>query len=233
MSERWQIKPEWQGETAFIVASGPSVKSVDLELLRGRRVIAVNSSFEAVPFADIAIFGDARWWEVNRAKFEHFKGRICCGSQSPRDVKLLRVRRKPPPPSSEADVLVLQFTTSTAAMDLAAKLGAKRIVILGMDGKNSDNGTTHHHRPHPWRQVSGWEARHRRDIQSMQAPLRELGIEVVLATPSAYSDLWPVVPLEKLIEQIDAPRSDADSGDAWHGGQPSPASSAAQAVAQV
>jgi hypothetical protein len=230
VSGRWTITPDWKGETAFIVAGGTSVRNVDLELLRGRKVIAVNSSYEAVPFADYLIFGDARWWEVHRAHLVDFKGKIVCGSQSPRDVKLLRVRRKSPPMSSEADCLVLQFTTVTAAMDMASKLGCTRIVMLGVDGQVGSDGVIHHHRPHPWKPAPGWESKHRRDIQAMAAPLKQLGVEVVLATPSAYSDLWPVIPLTEL---INAPLSDADPGNAWHGGQPSPARGAAQIVTEV
>jgi hypothetical protein len=62
----WRVAPEWADETAFIVAGGTSVQQLDLALLRGRRVIAVNSSYEVVPFADFLFFNDASWWETHR-----------------------------------------------------------------------------------------------------------------------------------------------------------------------
>ena len=45
-------------QTVFIVAGGASVLEHDLEALRGRRVIVINSSVHAVPFADYLYFGD-------------------------------------------------------------------------------------------------------------------------------------------------------------------------------
>jgi hypothetical protein len=198
----WQISPEWKGETAFVVAGGPSVAAIDLNMLRGQKVIAVNSSFRAVPFADFLIFADGRWWEFNRRHLADWKGRIVCCSRSPRDKQLLMVKRKTLAGgfSDAADTLTVQFTSSTAAIDLAVKLGASKIVLLGLDGKNAADGKTHHHSSHPWRQVAGWEKKHRKDLAMLAGPLKLRGIEVLLGTPgSAYADLWPTVDLSSLI----------------------------------
>ena len=64
----WSVPRAWPGETAYIVAGGPSVAWQDLGLLRGRRVIAVNSSWEAVPWAAILLFADLRWWQANAVR---------------------------------------------------------------------------------------------------------------------------------------------------------------------
>jgi hypothetical protein len=198
----WQIPPEWQGENAFIVAGGPSVKSIDLELLRGQRVIAVNSSFRAVPFADFLIFGDGRWWEFNKRHLTDWPGRIVCCSLSPREKHLLKVRRCPPPGLSQKnDTLVLQFTTATSAIDLASKLGARRIILLGLDGKNGPDGITHHHAPHPWRQNPGWEKKHYKDLQTLIEPLKQRGIAVVHGTPGSAYGFWPTIDLKSILPE--------------------------------
>jgi hypothetical protein len=196
----WQIEPEWVGETAFIVGGGPSVRTIDLELLRGQNVIAINTSYEAVPFAQFLIFSDYRWWDHHQSKLDKFEGRIVCCSRTPGDARLLMVRRKIPPGFDQPnDCLAVQFTTATGAMGLAVKLGAKRIVMMGIDGRNASDGKTHHHRGHPWIIVDGWEAKHRADLQKMVQPLKDLGIEILLATPSAYEDLWPRIDLRKIV----------------------------------
>lgn len=201
MNAYWQIQPEWRGATAFIVGGGPSVAAIDLESLRGQKIIVINSSFRAVPFADFLIFADARWWEHNRAHLVNWKGRIICLSHSPHHPALLMIKRKVPPASDQGnDCLALQFTTATAALDLAAKLGAARIVMLGVDGRNGADGKTHHHIAHPWRPLAGWEAKHRRDLEKMAEPLKNRSVEVVVATPSAYEDIWPRVELAELLQ---------------------------------
>ena len=60
MKPFWSVPREWPGETAFIVGGGPSVLGQDLDALRGRRVIVINSSVYAVPGADFLFFDDHR-----------------------------------------------------------------------------------------------------------------------------------------------------------------------------
>ena len=81
----WRPTKEWAGETAFIVGGGPSALHADLSTLRGRKVIAINSSWRAMPWADFLVFSDNRWWaehgpilldESQRQRPAVFGGRI-------------------------------------------------------------------------------------------------------------------------------------------------------------
>ena len=56
----WSIPPEWTGETAFLLGGGPSLKGFNAECLRGRRVIAINNSWELAPWADVLYFCDEK-----------------------------------------------------------------------------------------------------------------------------------------------------------------------------
>ena len=89
MSAFYPVPREWPGETVFIVGGGPSVLGVDLEALRGRRVIAINSSVYAVPWADILYFGDWRWWHEpeNKAAVASFPGRVVTTSRMVAEAK--------------------------------------------------------------------------------------------------------------------------------------------------
>ena len=193
----WRMAPEWAGETAFIVAGGTSVLDQDLSLLRGRRIIVVNSSYEAVPFADILFFGDASWWETHcrRAALIAFAGRIVTVSARAIGQRLLRLRRQVPPPglSRDPSCVVSERTSLQGAINLAVHLGVKRIVLLGADMRRADDGRSHHHSPHPRPNKPGnltW------DIQMAQLrlsvdPLRELGVEVINTSPISRIDWWP------------------------------------------
>jgi hypothetical protein len=200
MTAYWQIQPEWIGETAFIVGGGPSLIGMDLSVLKGQRVIAINTSYQIVPFADFLLFSDYNWWDHHQTKVNGFAGRMVCASRSPIDPRLLMVRRKIPPGLDQPnDCLPIQYTTVTGAMGLAVKLGARKIVLLGIDGRLGSDGKTHHHKGHPWPLVEGWEKRHYADLQKMVWPLKERGIEVGLATPSVYQEFWPFVPFASLL----------------------------------
>jgi hypothetical protein len=109
-------------------------------------------------------------------------------------------------------------------MGLAIKLGAKKLVLLGIDGKIAADGKTHHHKSHPWPMVADWQKRQRDDLQKMVQPLKQRGIEVVLGTPSVYEDLWPRVSLETLLPFREATddEAEASANDHWplgHGRQ--------------
>jgi hypothetical protein len=195
---------EWARETAFIIAGGPSVLEHDLEQLRGRRVIVINSSVHAAPWADILYFGDWRWWneDENRAAVVGFGGRVVTVSQMVRDSKVLVCRLgKPPGLSQEPDCLVQKWTSLTAATNLATHLlvPGGTIVWLGADGRAAADGRVWHHAPHRWGPKLNRYDRHRADIATMVEPLRMMGITLLIAGPSAYGDLWPVVSLQDVL----------------------------------
>jgi hypothetical protein len=198
-NQYWDIPLEWPGETAFVVAGGPSFGAIDPELLRGQRIIAVNYSYKAVPFADYLIFADSRFFEHYRLDLEHWKGRIVSCSQSQRDARLLRVSRRTSPTDGARDTLFVQFTTATAAIELAVKLGAAKIVLLGLDGKNALDGKTHHHKSHPWRCLPGWEGKHRQDLIRLVEPLKARGVEICHGTPGSAYEFWPTVTLTEVL----------------------------------
>jgi hypothetical protein len=203
-AQYWDIPPEWTGETAFVVAGGPSVGSIDLELIRGQRVIAINSSYQAVPFADFIIFADTRWYEHYRSQLVDWKGRIISCSQTARSPQLLRVARRDRPSDDARDTLFVKKTTTTAAIELAVKLGAAKIVLLGVDGKNGPDGKTHHHGRQPWQPVAGWEANHRNDLIQLVEPLKARGVEVCHGTPGSVYDFWPTVALTDVVGRVRA-----------------------------
>lgn len=200
--EYWRAPREFPGETVFILGGGPSVLTQNLELLRGRRLIAINSSFEAAPWADYVICADGRWFEHNRKKLATvFKGKIVTTSTVVKGPpRLYRLHKKSPPGLAEdPGVVSVRFTTLSAAMNLAVHLGANRLILLGIDGKKSADGRTHHHAPHPWRQIQGCWEKQRGDLVKITEELKAKNIECLNASPDSVWDLWPKVKFEDYV----------------------------------
>ena len=200
----WKVTREWEGETAFVVGGGPSVLTQNLELLRGRRVVAINSSFERVPFADILLFGDLRWWIGNRGRLGEFGGRIVTCRLSPCELKapggqavLSLERQRPPGLATLPTRVVFHRTSSSSAINLAAHLGCADIVTLGLDGQFGKDGRRNHydkpyarrHLPNTWRDQCA-------ELATLIAPLKSLGIRVRNASPGSALPFWPIVKLE-------------------------------------
>lgn len=203
---QWSVPREWEGETAYIVAGGTSVREQNLDLLRGRRVVVLNSSYLACPCADILFFGDARWYIEHRKKpeFNSFAGRIVTCSQAVRGQKLLGLYRTNPPPGFDKRPthVASQRTNLQGAMNLVAHLGAKRIVLLGADMGRAADGSSHHHEPHPWPNAPGnacWDLQ-MEQLKLIIDPLAQRGIEVINTSLASRIDWWEKMPLEQAIK---------------------------------
>lgn len=216
MADDYKNKPvafiarkEWSGETAYIVAGGPSVKHQNIELLKGCRVIAINSSYLTVPWANILWFSDARWYNHHRLthmkELMSFKGRQITNAPAIRGPNLLSMVRSSPPPYIDLRPthVVNQRTSLHGALNLCWHFDVKRIVLLGADMSRDKAGISHHHEPHPWKNEDGnkcWDKQ--MEHLKMTAPLlAEKGIEVINTSLVSRIDWWPKEPLETAIER--------------------------------
>ncbi|TPN44875.1 methyltransferase domain-containing protein [Mesorhizobium sp. B1-1-7] len=194
-----QLVRDWEGETAFVLAGGPSVLDLDLSLLKGRRVIAINSAHLTWPDADILFFADARWWSEIGSRERPFAGRIVTTSNGgPRDV--LRLTKIDPAKgiANKPNQLALARTSVTGAVNLAVHLGCCRVVLLGVDGRFAEDGTRHHHgAAYPWPLVKGSFDLHATEFAAVAPSLKRVGVEIINANPDSAISVWPKVSFEE------------------------------------
>lgn len=202
---QWSIGPTWAGEDAFIIAGGTSVDPKVVARLRGRpktRVIAVNNSYLIAPFADILFFGDDRWWRneiVVRPEVANFKGQIVTVGRHVRHAALWHMNKMAPDKkygvTREPNALVMEATSLQGAINIAYHKGVRRIILVGADNRDGDNGRIHHHEEHPWpRNRESWNAK-AAQLGLAVRPLKEAGIEVVNASLISTFPWWPKVDL--------------------------------------
>src|SRR6266404_2056010 len=96
----WTVTPEWQGETAFLICGGPSVLDQNIDLLRGRKVMVVNSSCYRIPWADILFFGDERWGREYSEAVDAFRGRVVSVRETPLKHEKISYLYRPNKPST-------------------------------------------------------------------------------------------------------------------------------------
>jgi hypothetical protein len=203
----YSVAREWPGDTAFIVAGGPSVLEQNLDLLHGRNVIVINSSVYKVPWADFLYFGDWRWWNEpeNKAAVANFRGRVVTVSRLVRDNKVLICRSaRPPGLELQRDSLMQQYTSLTAATNLAAHLvgAGGTIVWLGADGCIAADGRTHHHAPHRFPHRQDCYHKQYADLVTIVPSLQALKISLFNASPgTAWADLAPVIDLRDMLSE--------------------------------
>lgn len=191
----------WPGETAFIIAGGPSLGGFDFSRLSGRKVIAINSSIFSCPTADALFFGDERWWGWNAEKVRAaYSGRIftCSSIAEPRIHNL--VKSKPPPfLTTERGAVTMQRTSLTATINLAVHFGCTRLVLLGADMKAAPGGRAHHHPEHPVANLPNcWDVQ-MVELRNVAKSIVDLGVEVINTSLDSRIDWWTKQPIGELL----------------------------------
>ncbi len=190
----WTVSPEWEGETVFVIASGPSVNKEICATVKGRRTIVVNNSYLVAPWADILFFGDGRWWTAYGEHCDReFKGRIATTQRAEYHVRHQNLIQAPPDKGLATDrrEVCLRRTSLMAAMNLAVHLGAVELVLLGADMRPGGKGKLHHHAAHKWTPKHNSYAAMMKDLRYMIGPLEKRGIPVINTSMRSAIDWWP------------------------------------------
>jgi hypothetical protein len=185
--------PDWGGETAVVIATGPSASEAPLKEVKGKsKVIAIKSSWRLAPWADFLYGCDRGWWIENRGvpKFKRLKA-----TASPSvnkvypDVRLIQLVAKAEILTGETGRIGCGLRTGGGfsgfhAINLAIQFGAKRIVLVGFD-------MTLAHGPH-WHNDIGTHRRNDRGMAECRDAFdgcawqfEKLGVEVINATPNS------------------------------------------------
>lgn len=223
--------PDWRGKTCAIVASGPTAKDANLELLRDRaKVIAINNSWKLVPWADVLYACDARWWEAYKGVPE-FKGlRVSQDTKvllMKRDIKIVRSQRgRDRLITNQPGIIGWGGNSGFHCLNLAVVWGARRIILIGYDMR-LDLGT-HWHGLHQSMNnpTPGNVLRWCRAVDGVAEALKKMKIEVLNTSDVSSLKNYPKVSLEEAIGQRS--RTVEHDGEGEGGGASPPESSALQ-----
>lgn len=203
MSATPTIPRLWPGCTMVLLGDGPSLTRADVACVRGRaRVLAMNYSFRLAPWADVlwsyhtrTLVGDSGVDPTT------FAGRI---------FTLERTAPAPPWPviamtgatGLEAAPTGVRHGNNSgySAINAAFHLGARRIVLLGYDCCAAEDGRFNWARPaddpgRPAYQFALWRQR----FETLVAPLRAAGVEVLNASRRTALECWPRVSLAEAL----------------------------------
>jgi hypothetical protein len=200
--------PDWRGECAAIVASGPSMKKLDVSMLKDRiHVIAIKSTIDKCPWAEVCYGCDAAWW-LARKGLPSFKGTkifhgIAAANQWP-DLHRTEIR-------IDTDAMLVEKpleignggNSGFQAVNLAIQFGATDIVLLGMDCH--DRGGVHWYGRNNWLNASNPMMsnfnRWRSGFKAAQKSINKLGVTVVDATTDGELNCFRKAGLAEVLEE--------------------------------
>lgn len=209
----WTAPRLWEGDTAVIVATGPSINQADVDYCRGKaRVCCVNTSITLAPWADALYFADQRWFDHNAEAVKSFKGlkvtienAYAVTEQDP-TIRVMRNddhrEKKQTGLCIKPDGLRTGRNSGYQAVNLVYHLGVKRIVLLGFDLGVKEGKRW-------WFGDYGWASGSPNIYQNtflpnfltLEKPLAKAGVEVINATPDSALKCWPIMPLAEALKE--------------------------------
>lgn len=196
--------PEWEGETLVIVASGPSAKDVPIDRAKGKaKVIAINSSWRMVPWADMLFGCDAKWWNHYEG-CPDFNGLKLCIEKSACERWGLGyvVCRKPDDRLYRGPKGTVGWGGNSGfhCLNLGVQFGVRRILLVGYDMR-IDKGV-HWHGRHPVGLNNPTRPNAKRWATAIDAAAKEIakiGVEVLNCSPISALTRYPKVKFEDVI----------------------------------
>lgn len=185
--------PSWKGETAVIIASGPSVTDEDLHTVVGvsPKIIGVNAMSEFVP-CDVAFGVDFLFWKIARTR--HRPGNPACWTTDRAAAERYGLSwvRGVHRPGLGRDKIHTQGNSGMAAINLAYLFGARRILLLGFDMRLGPAGRKHWHTDHPAPLVqhqcfSDWLHK----APALAADLKSAGVAVINCSRETALTVFP------------------------------------------
>lgn len=195
--------PDWSGQTALIVGTGPSVATLPLHLAaHSAKCIVVKSAWKFADWADVLYGIDKGWWLANRGA-RQFKGlKVTPSPTAARVFGLRQVKTKlgaklilDPKGTLGCGLRDGGGHSGWQAINLAVQLGARRIVLAGfeMQGQRFNSGEAGVARLDAKR-IDRW----RQEMDDAAGAFTEIGCEVINATPQSRLSAYPYQDLEEV-----------------------------------
>lgn len=190
------------GETVFVVGGGASLIGFDFERLRGRRVFAVNAAGYSVPWADFLVFHDGSFGFRHRALIDAWAGLVVTTSAHAKEVmpdRLLRVESEKRDDFRPGVLAVKKGRSSGhTAVSIAVAVGARRIILLGFDGKVTD-GRSHYHDHYEAKNPGIYAKEFVPAWEGWRAAASRIGVQVLNATPGSAIEEFPMVAIDDVL----------------------------------
>lgn len=197
------IVPRVEGlKTAYVIGGGPSLKGFDFERLREKYVITTNMAFKDAPWAQIHFIGDCRVVSMNRGEIVQCPGTVvttCPDYKDDPEIMYLTISGREGI-ELEKRTRIRFVCAGYAAINLAALLGARKIVLLGFDNRQV-KGRDNYHDLYPEEMRANpanyetWNSRY----NTMRDDLKRNKIKVLNATPSTSLTAFPVAQIEDVL----------------------------------
>lgn len=198
----WIAPRMWPDSMCFILGGGPSLKGFDIEILKGRNIIAVNQAYKLAPWIPVMFFGDCRWLGDNRKELLNFGGlkvTSCDQHANKPGLKVIKKRNQPNGLSLDPSFVVWNLSSGACAINLAVHFGVNRIVLLGFDMEQVNGKNNYHDDYKNANQKNNPYSRFMGKFPVIADSLKKANIECINACLTSKLDVFPKMSLEDVL----------------------------------
>jgi len=136
----------WYNQDVYVIGGGSSLKDFNWKLLEKLNTVGCNDAYKhGSTICKVCIFGDYDWWLHHSSRLDAYGGPVVTNQErlatdTPHRVHFFE--RSPRHFSRES--LCWAGNTGVSAINLALKLGAKTVYLLGFDMGIRKDGTNWH-----------------------------------------------------------------------------------------
>lgn len=166
--------------TFAILATGPSLTPEVVAKVKDRcKVIAISDAYRLAPFCDVLVSSDAAWWNLHKEARELDCAKYIAATNYANDFGIQHY-----PGLNGAGSALL-------AVHVAAFLGAKKILLLGLDMRGS-----HFFGPHP-KPLKNTTDKRFEVFKNQLAQFKPEGVQILNCTPNSALRCYPFADLEE------------------------------------
>lgn len=196
--------PDWRDEASIIVASGPTARDEHLAEARGRaRFIAVNTSYQLCPWADVLYACDFSWWLAHKGVPDFTGLKVSIDARCTRLKDVHTVKRKYGDKGADIEfkergLICYGGNSGFQALNLAVQFGSRKIILVGFDMR-IDRGL-HWHKAHAKYNPNGRQVNQWRDVfDGAVLSLKAAGVRVINCSPVSALKAYPKMTLEQAL----------------------------------
>ncbi len=208
----WAPFLAWVGETVVIIGGGPSLRGFDWGRIHHMNVIGCNDAYKLGEWVDVVFFADNPFYRSHQEALEKLEQPVVSiTTQDCDSPHIMQLQRENLGAClwKDSDRVGFYMNAGNSAIGLAAKFGARRIILLGFDHKLGTDGKANWHPPSTARsgEVKQTEVPFDKFQNGAQMLARDLGaffpdVEVLNAGPDSDLDVFPHVFLEDVLDAV-------------------------------
>lgn len=206
----FRVDPIWKGATVAIVGGGPSLSLKQVRLIAKAkmcpnsnvRVMAVNDAIYPCWFADWHHACDWSWWVEHIQNVHTFPGIKTTLAEDVPEPWVTGYLHNTGSDGFDPDPTCCRTGANSVyqGMHIALHAGVKKIVLVGVDMKNSADGEAHWFGDHRDGRRANFAGEIIPKFAGLLPAIKERGVEVINASPGSALEIFPHMDLAAALQ---------------------------------